>query len=536
MTVVDWQQKAQFKQSEAASKIPPEWRLSSDILNAISNESNILDIPTKCGILSDRELDITENYDATDLLQKLASKELSAVEVTTAFCKRAAIAQQLTSCLTETFFDRALARARQLDDHLAATGKTVGPLHGLPISMKETFNVAGVPTCLGFVSYLDRPAPTTNSALVDILLAAGAVLYVKTNVPQTMMTADSHNNVFGRVLNPYRRNLTAGGSSGGEGALLALRGSVLGVGTDIAGSIRIPALCCGTIGFKPSVGRVPYAGQTAAGRGGMVGIAPVAGPLCHSIRDAELLLRTVFNSQPENLDDNVVGFPWSNAPTKDVLTIGVMAEDPTYPIHPPMQRTLALAVKKLAAAGHRIINLAGKLPNISDACELSFRYFNMDPDRTILKKISDSGEPPIPSLRSTYNLDEPGPEPTLRELFDINVTRGEVTAEVRKAFLENQLDVIIGPGYQSCAVPHDTYGLPPYTVFFNLVDYPSCVLPFCKAEEVADAEFVRDVQYIPAYKPKEVEGAPCHVQLIGRRLKDEALVQHAKVIESILLK
>lgn len=258
MTIVDWQEKAQLKQSEAASKIPPEWRLSLDILTAISNESNVLDIPTKCGILSARELDITEHYDATDLLQRLASKELSAVEVTTAFCKRAAIAQQLTFCLTETFFDQALARARQLDDHLTATGQTVGPLHGLPISLKDCFNVAGVPTSLGFVSYLDRLAPTTNSSLVDILLAAGAVLYVKTNVPQTMMTADSHNNVFGRVLNPYRRNLTAGGSSGGEGALIALRGSVLGIGTDIAGSIRIPALCCGTTGFKPSVRRVPY--------------------------------------------------------------------------------------------------------------------------------------------------------------------------------------------------------------------------------------------------------------------------------------
>ncbi|RHZ67881.1 hypothetical protein CDV55_107663 [Aspergillus turcosus] len=252
----------------------------------------VLDIPAKCGILSAREIDITENYDATDLLQKN---------------------------------DR---------------GTPSWPSHQF-----ETFNVAGVPTSLGFVSYLDRPAPTTNSALFNILRAAGAVLYVKTNVPQTMMTADSHNNVFGRVINPYRRHLTAGGSSGGEGALIALRGSVLGIGTDIAGSIQIPALCCGTIGFKPSVGRVAYGGQTAAGRGGMVGIAPVVGPLCHSIRDAELVLRTVLNSQPEDLDDGVVGFPWCDTPSKAVLTIGVMAEEPKYPIHPPMQRTLALVVK-----------------------------------------------------------------------------------------------------------------------------------------------------------------------------------------------
>lgn len=202
----------------------------------------------------------------------------------------------------------------------------------------------------------------------------------------------------------------------------------------------------------------------------MVGITAVAGPLCRSLRDAELLLRTVFDSKPEDLDDGVVGFPWCDAPAKDVLTVGVMAEDPNYPIHPPMQRTLALAAKKLAAAGHRIVDLTGKLPSISDACELTFRYFNMDPDQTALKKISDSGEPPIPSLRATYNVNEPGPEPTLRELYDMNVTRDEVMEKVRKTFLENQLDVIIGPGFQSCAVPHDEYGKPPYTVFWNLLE------------------------------------------------------------------
>lgn len=259
--------------------------------------TNVLGIPGRCGILNKQELNITENCDATALLENLASGQFTAVEVTTAFSKRAAIAQQLTNCLTETFFEMARNRARELDDHLAATGKTVGPSHGLPISIKESFSVSGIPTTLGFVSFLDRPPQATNSALVDVLLAAGAVLYVKTNIPQTMMTADSHNNVFGRVLNPHRLNLGAGGSSGGEGALVAMRGSVLGIGTDIAGSIRIPALCCGVVGSKPSVGRVPYGGQLSGARPGGTGIAPVAGPLCHTVRDAELLLKVVFSTQ-----------------------------------------------------------------------------------------------------------------------------------------------------------------------------------------------------------------------------------------------
>lgn len=479
---INWQQKAAAKQAEAAAKIPAEWQLSAKTLQqaALENQS-ILDIPKTCGLLTPEELAITENYDATGLRDRLATGAVSAVEVATAFCKRAAIAQQLTSCLTETMFPTALARAKQLDDHLEATGKPVGPLHGVPISLKETFNVKGVPSSLGFVSFLDRGPVQSNSAAVEILLAAGAVLYVKTNVPQTMMTADSHNNVFGRVLNPHRRNLTAGGSSGGEGALLAMRGSVMGIGTDIAGSIRIPAICCGTFGFKPTGGRVPYGGQTSAGRPGMMGIAPVAGPLCHSARDAELLLRVMFDGHADDLDDMAMGIPWLHQTLKSTLTIGVLPEDPRAPLHPNMQRTLATAVQKLTAAGHRIVDLSEQLPSLGDACDMSFSFFRIDPDKTQLKHIANGGEPAIPSLASTYDLEGKDPEPSLRDLFDLNLKRAEVASRVRKAYLDNELDVIIGPGYQSCAVPHDTYGRPFYTVIANLIDVCSSLVPYMDA-------------------------------------------------------
>ncbi|CAI7670538.1 unnamed protein product [Penicillium viridicatum] len=92
----------------------------------------------------------------------------------------------------------------------------------------------------------------------------------------------------------------------------------------------------------------------------------------------------------------------------------------------------------------------------------------------------------------------------------------------------------IGPGYQSTAVPHDTYGVPVYTVIANLVDYPACVIPYGSSQETSDADFVRDVEYHPPYLPKEVENAPCHVQLIGRRQKDEVLMQHALIVEEAL--
>ncbi|KNG91541.1 general amidase-B [Aspergillus nomiae NRRL 13137] len=516
MTIQPWHEKALAKQATAASKIPPEWRLPESIQAQLTSDPglNCLDIPAQSGLLTARELAITTTEDATALLAKIANQEYTAVEVTTAFSKRAAIAQQLTSCLTETFFDVALTRAKALDEHLASTGKTVGPLHGLPISLKDGFNVAGIPSTLGFVSFIDNPVPTTNSPLVDILLAAGAVIYVKTNIPQTLMIAESHNNVFGRVLNPHRLNLAAGGSSGGEGALVALRGSLLGVGTDIGGSIRIPALCCGVIGFKPSAGRVPFVGQTSPARPGLAGIAPVAGPLCHSVRDADLFFKVVADSRPEDVDDQVHGLPWSSPTT-------------------PLKSSLTI-VKKLSAAGHRIVDLTGKCPSMKEISDIAMGFFQMDPDRTALGHLAASGEPWVPSLKYTYDPSGAGPEPTLRQLYDLNVQKAGATAAIRKVFLDNQLDVILAPGHQSCAPVHDTFRLPIYTMLANLVDYPACIIPFGTADEAADAEFVRDIEYIPKYTPKEVEGAPCHVQLIGRRLKDELLVQHSKVVEGVL--
>ncbi|OJJ55429.1 hypothetical protein ASPSYDRAFT_158656 [Aspergillus sydowii CBS 593.65] len=534
---MDWQQKAQRKRDELTAKIPPEWRVKPELLEKASSQDNILDIPRQTGILTERELDITETSDATALLARLRTGEISAYDVAKAFCKRAAIAQQLTRCLTEIFFDQALERAKELDRQYAETGVLTGPLHGIPISLKDSYNVIGVQSTLGYVSFLDRPALTFNSPMVNILMDAGAVIYVKTHLPQTMMTADSHTNVFGRTRNPYGRNLTAGGSCGGEGALIAMRGSILGAGTDVAGSLRIPSLCCGIQGFKPSVGRLPFAGQTPPGRIGLAGgIAVATGPLCTSVRDAELFFKTVVSSHPENLDDNSLGFPYIEPPKlESSLTIGVLPEDPAFPLHPCMQRTIDTATRKLAASGHRIVNLSlDAIPSLADACDLAFRFFNMDPDRTPLRNVANGGEPYVPSLSTIYNLEITDTEPTLRQLYDLNIAKAQVAAKMRQAWLKSGVDVVLGPGYQSCAPLNDTYGNTVYTVIWNMVDYPACVIPFGHANRAADAEFVRDVAYTPEYNPEEVEGAPCHVQLVGRRLKDEVFLQHARVVEKVL--
>jgi amidase len=295
--IKDYRVIAAEKQLQRSNKIPKAWLIPSEVLH---NATNLLEVPVACGILSEVEREITSNYDATALLEKLKSGTWSAEQVTIAFCKRAALAQQLVSypnlslgihkhdiytrqvnCLTEIFFDEAIEHARQLDKTRQATPtKVIPPMWGLPISLKDSFKVLGHDTSTGLGCYVNEPAGK-NSALVAMLLDLGAVLYCKTNLPQSIMTGDSENNIFGRTLNPRNVALTAGGSTGGEGALIALRGSLLGAGTDICGSIRVPSVCNGIYGFRPSVGLVPHSGVRDLNVPGTDGVRSTAG--CHSL-------------------------------------------------------------------------------------------------------------------------------------------------------------------------------------------------------------------------------------------------------------
>ncbi|PVH88101.1 amidase [Cadophora sp. DSE1049] len=536
-----WEAIATKHREAAASKIPHEWKLPSQITDTISQTSdqNVLDIPRTCGLLTTEEIDITENYTAVMLLEQLASGKFTSVAVTTAFCKRAAIAQQLVSCLTEVFFEEALARAKYCDEFLAKQGKTLGPFHGLPISLKDSFNIKGIPSTIGYTSFIAKGPDRTDSPLVSILLSTGAVLYVKTNIPQTMMTADSHNNIFGRTLNPARLSLSAGGSSGGEGALSALRGSILGVGTDIAGSIRIPAFCNGVIGFKPSTRRIPYGGQTSPARAGGVGIAPCAGPICRNVDDAEYFMRHVLEYDCWTLDESVVPLPWilnSTGSMSRKLRLGYIFEDKNFPLHPAMQRIMKTVISILEAAGHTLIVLDPLLPEdiLAQTINTAMKFFTMDPKATPFTYIARSGEPIIPSIPTTMSADIATFKPTLDDVFDLNVQMQDIKKIVRQVWVKEQLDAFIMPVFQGSAPTHDTFGGPPYTVLANLLDAPACAIPFGKANKEADKPFVRDVAYMPPYNADLVEGGPGGIQVVGRNLKDEDVIEVAKIVSEIL--
>ncbi|KAK5625210.1 hypothetical protein RRF57_000926 [Xylaria bambusicola] len=518
----DYRAIAAQKAIEQRSKIPKAWLIPPGTTKDVTN---VMHIPNTCGILNDLECDLTSNYDATALLPKLKDGTFSVEQVTVAFCKRAAIAHQLVNCLTEMFFNKAIERARELDAKRRANPKEpLPPLFGLPISLKDTFQVVGEDASAGLACYVDEPAEE-NSTLVSLLLDIGAVLYCKTNIPQMLMTADSDNNVFGRTLNPRNSHLTAGGSTGGEGALLALRGSILGVGTDIGGSIRIPALCNGLYGFKPSADLIPQGSGRDLRVPGTVGVLPSTGPLATSVRDCSLFLKAIFQAGTWKYDSKAISLPWVNLKARERLRIGIVENDGVFTPSPPVRRGLGIAADRIRQKSDvEIIHL--KLPNVKEHYKDLFSYLSL------------SGcDPVVPSLEAIGLLSIPAK--SLQSFFDLNVRRGEAVNSYLKLFRDNDLDAILMPPAPHTTMPLDTWPTATYTGLWNYLDYPAITIPVdqVRQEDVVDdlsnAKFgEEDVKVYGLYTgPESYKDAPVCVQLVGYRHADEALVNTAAILD-----
>ncbi len=238
--------------------------------------------------------------DAVSLLEQLRQGALTAEQLVGQHLQTLAREQPRLNAATSIFHEQALAEARRLDRE----GDHSLPLFGLPCSVKETFGLAGQQVTAG--SQRMAPEPHTHDAeIVRRLKAAGAVVIARSNVPELAMTAESTNPRYGRTNNPLAPDRVAGGSSGGEGALVGSNSSVFGVGSDILGSIRIPAAFCGVVGFKPHSAAVDGAGtwpQVTGNTRTWLGL----GPITRSVRDARLVYNVIAR-QPLAAGGDIAG-------------------------------------------------------------------------------------------------------------------------------------------------------------------------------------------------------------------------------------
>jgi amidase len=227
---------------------------------------------------------------ATELARRIKAREITARQALEHFIDRVERLDGQVNAVVVRRFDEARAAADAADAALAA-GSAVGPLHGVPMTIKESFQLKGCPTTWGFPEFKDNIA-TANAVVVDRLIAAGAVIFGKTNVPPGLMDGQSWNEIYGRTNNPWDLGRTPGGSSGGSAAALAAGLTGLELGSDIASSIRNPAHYCGVWGHKPTWGIAPQTGHALMPVLQTTDIA-VVGPLARSAEDLELALSII---------------------------------------------------------------------------------------------------------------------------------------------------------------------------------------------------------------------------------------------------
>ncbi|KAI9040166.1 putative acetamidase [Aspergillus affinis] len=531
-----YEQLAAQKRADQLSLIPPEWRLNP--IPSVESAPNALTYLRR--ILTPAELSLTEETDINVLLRKLHSRELSSLELTKAFAKRAALAHQLTTCCTEIFFEEAFKTAAQLDEHLATTGCLVGLLHGLPVSIKDLFTVKGVDTSIGWVGLANQPAPSDKS-VATTLRRLGAVLYVKTNLPQSMMMSDSYNHVFGQCVSPFHRGLISGGSSGGEASLVGARGSVLGIGTDLGGSIRIPAGLCGMYGLSPSHGRHPY----ERGNPGQDIVRSVAGPMTNSLASIERYMEALPSVLPWTIDPHVSAVPWRShlaSVGSRRLKIGFLIDDGVVKVQPPVARAVREVVDALKSAGHEVIEWDAS--SHGHAYSLWLKAVLSDGGEGCRKKTELSGEPLIPGMLVGNETDLL----TTSQTHQLHADKYAYETAYLSQWTTSGIDALIMPtspwvGYKPWTWTSGSQYVG-YTSIWNFLGYAALAVPVTWASREKDQSDEEWTEHVPRNESERftkeqydidlVEGMPVGVQVVGGRFGDETCVAVAKVIERVL--
>lgn len=387
--------------------------------------------------------DITR-YSATRLARMIRKKNLSPVEVVDAYLARIDSVNPKINAIVTPLAESARQQAKEAEQAVM-TGEALPPLHGVPCTIKDPFEMAGVRTTNGSKLFADY-IPSSDATLVKRLKAAGAIPLGKTNTPEFMMSQFTDNLLFGRTYNPYKRGRSVGGSSGGEAAAIASRMSPMGIGSDIGGSLRLPAHCCGIVSIRPTQGRNPQTGLHAIGPA-HYGNMDVVGPLARSVQDVALLLSILEGPDGED------PFCQPLAPTRPKikpatgLRVGILDLSRMNPVADEVRQAVRKAADILASDGGSVD--AAEDPLFGEIFDTWFTLIGygfkdisgmIDVDHVIANR--DQLDPRFAML-----LDLPSPEP--KAMLQAELKRALIT----RAFFQlyEKYDVILSPVMSSTA-------------------------------------------------------------------------------------
>ena len=512
-------------------------------------------------------------------MQDVKDKRTTPAEILRTYGKVAVIAHKKTNCVTELMLPDAERWVEKGEVNLE------GPLAGIPVSLKDSLAVGGFDVSVGYSRHVGKPYPE-DGITVKLLKKAGAIPHVKTALPITLLSFESTNDLWGVAKNPHNTKYSPGGSTGGEGALLAMNGSRIGIGSDVAGSVRAPAAWSGIFSLRCSTGRWPKMGMNTS-MPGQEGIPSVFSPMARTLDDLTYFAKSMISMKPWEVDYTChPGLEWNQAKydnimDKETLRVGVMRSDNVVPPSPAIARALDLAVSALKASGHTIHEITpDQFPQQHtplDALRIASTLLCGDGGQTYKSffrtgEWMDSGAAQL----HFFGFRLPKIFRKMHYLWVRYVRRDTIWASLirnfgaltgyqnwqwvakREAFRavwfdwlskpEQQFDLLLCPVNATPALPHngmhDAVSSCGYTFLFNLLDYTAGVIPVTKVDKVQD-KLPKDFKatngvMAGAYKwydSEAMEGLPCAVQVVGGvpwRLQEEGTLAAMKRVTDAL--
>jgi fatty acid amide hydrolase len=492
---------------------------------------------------------------AAELGRRIARREVSSVEVFEAHRQRILAVNPALNAIVLPRFEEA-RREAETADRAVAQGEPVGPLHGVPITIKECFHFPGMPSTIGLTSRIGRN-DTDESPLVARLRAAGAVVVGKTNVPQLMVWHECDNPVYGRTNSPLDLDRSPGGSSGGEGAAVSAFCSPLGLGNDLGGSIRLPAVWNGIYGFKPTSYRLTNGGTTGAFRG-EIALITQPGPIARNVEDCELMLKLLV--------DDMRGFDVAPVPLGDSAEVGMKGlriaawdDDGYFPACATAKRAVREAAKSLEELGATVEWIK---PPLEEAIPLYYAIMGSDGgadarrlargsklDYRVSRMLWMAGLPAAARWSIVHTLKFGGQKWMAHVVSKAGLRSAhgfwqlcEHLGRVMQTFYQQVFgcfQATLCPPHALPALPHgaaiDLLPAASYAFYANLFGLPAGVVPWTtvRADETVERVTARDLAERRAQEAlQNAAGLPMGVQIAAPAWHDHVVLRAMKALES----
>lgn len=495
---------------------------------------------------------------ATALAHRIARGELSSLEAVDAHIERIEAVNPALNAVVVKRYDEARAEARAADARRGA-GEALPPLHGVPCTVKECLDLTGTPSTFGIPSRAAHRAER-DEAHVARWRAAGAIVLAKTNVSQLLCFTEADNPLYGRTNNPWNPLRSCGGSSGGEGAIIAAGGSPLGLGTDIGGSVRVPAAFCGIASLKPTAGRMPDSGRYSFPLG-QTAVPSQVGPMAREVEDVALGFRA---AAAKRADQPPIG-DW-RAVEIGKLRVGYYTDDGSFETAPAVRRGVEEAVQALRGAGAQVAPWTP--PDGAGAFALYGGLLTADGgagfrralgrDKRVVQVaqlLAVAGLPAwlLPALRALLRgLGQGGLARNLEAFGAKTADRYWTLVEAQQDYRERiaqsldradigSLDLIVAP---ACSLPAFTHGATRdlltgggYATLYNLLGYPAGVVPVTRVQAGEESQRAASGDLLVKLARKVEQGSaglPVGVQIIARPWQEHVALAAMRAIEQAM--